>query len=93
LAGGALSIAVVLLLAAHEITDRLEPNGLAVLRGSRPLLEAPGSWVALASGTIGETGRIGAREGGWVRIALDGDRSGWVPVATVLPLDAPPGAE
>jgi hypothetical protein len=92
-AGGAASIAIVLLLAALEITDRLESHGLAVLRGSRPLLEAPGSSVALASGTIGETGRLGAREGAWVRIALDGDRSGWVPVATVLPLDAPPGDE
>jgi hypothetical protein len=64
-----------------------------VLRGSRPLLEAPGSSVALASGNIGETGMLGAREGAWVRIALDGARAGWVPVASVLALDAPPGDE
>ncbi|MEO8622461.1 MAG: hypothetical protein ABI625_15420 [bacterium] len=93
LAGGALSIAIVLLLATLEIGDRLEPFGLAVLRASRPLLDAPGSSVALASGNIGETGTLGAREGAWVRIALDGGRSGWVPVASVLPLDAPAGEE
>lgn len=93
LAGGALSVAVVLLLAALEISDRLESHGLAVLRQSRPLLEAPGSSVALASGNIGETGMLGAREGSWVRIALDGARAGWVPVASVLALDAPPGDE
>ena len=93
LAGGALSVAVVLLLATLEISDRLEPRGLAVLRASRTLLAAPGSSVALASGTIGETGRLGAREGAWVRIELGGARAGWVPVASVLALDAPPGNE
>ena len=55
---------------------------------SRLLLEAPGSQAATASGTVGETGTLGAREGAWVRIALDGARVGWVPVASVLPLDA-----
>ena len=93
LAGGALSVAVVLILATLEIGNRLEPRGLAVLRVSRPLVEAPGSSVAVASGTTGETGMIGAREGAWVRIALDRQRSGWVPVASVLALDAPPGDE
>ena len=93
LAGGALSVSVVLMLAALELADRLEPHALAVLRASRPLLEAPGSSVALASGNIGETGMLGAREGAWVRIALDDARAGWVPVASVLALDAPPGNE
>ena len=93
LAGGALALAVVLLLAALEVAERLQPTGLAVLRASRPLLEAPGSSVALASGNIGETVRLGAREGPWVRIALDGARAGWVPAASVLALDAPPGSE
>ena len=93
LAGGALSVAVVLLLAALEVNERAEPHGLAVLRNSRPLLQAPGSVTALASGNAGETASVGTREGAWVRIALDGERSGWVPVASVLPLDAPPGEE
>ena len=88
ISGGALALAVVLLLGALEVGERLEPGGLAVLRTSRLLLDAPGSQTALASGTIGETGRIGAREGAWVRIALDGARAGWVPVASILPMDA-----
>ena len=93
IAGGALSVAVVLLLAALEIADRLEPHGLAVLRTSRSLLQAPGASLALATANIGETGTLGAREGAWVRIAFDGARAGWVPVASVLALDAPPGNE
>jgi hypothetical protein len=90
ISGGALALAVVLLLGALEIGERLEPGGLAVLRTSRLLLDAPGSQAATASGTIGETGRIGAREGAWVRIALDGARAGWIPVASILPMDGIP---
>ena len=90
LAGGALMIAMALLAGALEVRERLDPRGLAVLRTSRPLLDAPGSHVALAGGTTGEAGVLGAREGAWVHIALDGARAGWVPVVSVLPLDAPP---
>jgi len=90
-AGGAVSIAVVLLLASLELNDRLDARGLGVLRQSRALAESPGSSTALAGGTIGETARLGVREGAWVRITIDANRSGWVPVASVLPLDAPAG--
>jgi hypothetical protein len=90
ISGGALALGVVLLLGALEVEDRLNPSGLAVLRTSRLLLDAPGSQTALASGNVGETGRIGAREGAWVRIALDGARAGWVPAVTVLPMDGIP---
>jgi hypothetical protein len=90
ISGGALALGVVLLLGALEVEDRLNPSGLAVLRTSRLLLEAPGSQTAAASGNVGETGRIGAREGSWVRIALDGARAGWVPAASVLPMDGIP---
>jgi hypothetical protein len=78
------------LLAAFEVQDRLDPSGLGVLRTSRVLLDAPGSQNAVASGTIGETGRLGAREGPWVRIALDGARVGWVPVSSILQMDGIP---
>ncbi len=91
LAGGALSIAVVALLGALELADRLDAPGLAVLRATRPLLDAPGSAAASGSGIVGETGRLGAREGAWVHLVLDGARGGWVPLASVLALDAPPG--
>jgi hypothetical protein len=90
ISGGVIVMAIVLLLGAFEVQERLDPSGLGVLRTSRVLLDAPGSQAAIASGNIGETGRLGAREGPWVRIALDGARVGWVPVASVLPMDGLP---
>jgi hypothetical protein len=93
LAGGMLAVALVLLAGAFEMRDRLEPSGLAVMRSSRLLLEGPGSQTASASANVGETGRIGAREGSWVRIALDNNRAGWVPATGVLMLDAPPSSD
>jgi hypothetical protein len=89
-AGAAMTVSVVLLLGALELHDRLDARGLAVLRDTRLLLEAPGSTRAAASGVVGETGRIGPWEGAWVRITLDNARAGWVPVASVLLMDAPP---
>jgi hypothetical protein len=91
--GIAITIAIVGLFGALELRDHLEPTGLAVLRDTRLLLEAPGSSVAAASGVVGETGQLGAREGAWIRIALDRSRAGWVPIASVLPLDGPPGSD
>lgn len=90
-AGGVMAVGVVALLGALELTDRLEPHALAVLRSSRPLFAGPGSSVAIANAIIGETGMLGVREGAWVRIAFDAGRAGWVPIASVLPLDAPSG--
>lgn len=90
ISGGVLALGVMLLLGALEVEDRLDPSGLAVLRTSRMLLEAPGSTAASASGNVGETGRIGAREGAWVRIALDGERAGWVPASSLLLMDGIP---
>ena len=90
IAGGALSVAVVLLLGALELRERLESHALGVLRESRHLVDAPGSSAALAAASTGETGLLGAREGAWVRIEFDANRAGWVPVASVLALDAPP---
>ncbi len=92
MAGGAIAVAVVLLASAIEVHKRLDPRGLAVLRTNRLLLDAPAASAAGASAALGETGMIGAREGAWVHIAFDGARAGWVPLASVLPLDeiAPP---
>ncbi len=89
IAGGAVTLAVVFLLGALELTDRLESAGLGVLRETRPLADAPGSSAALATGNVGETGTLGSREGAWVRIEIDPGRSGWVPASSVLLLDAP----
>jgi tetratricopeptide (TPR) repeat protein len=88
-AGGILSVAIVLLLGALELNEQLEPGALGVLRVTRPLTAAPGSGSPLATGTIGETARLGAREGAWVHIAIDPARSGWVPASSMLLLDAP----
>jgi hypothetical protein len=39
--------------------------------------------------SAGEVGAFGAREGAWVRVVLDSEHAGWVPVAAVIPLDNP----
>ena len=90
LSGGAMTLGVLLVLASLEARDRLDVRGLAVLRDSRRLVDAPGSVTSTGSASAGETGVVGAREGPWVRIVFDGTRAGWVPGASVLPLDAPP---
>jgi tetratricopeptide (TPR) repeat protein len=92
--GGAIVVAVVVLLGALEIEQRLEPRGLAVLRGSLTLLEDPSpAGAPRGGGMVGEVGRLGAREGAWVRIILDGARAGWIPVAGIIPLDGPSPAD
>jgi hypothetical protein len=88
LGGGAIVVAVVALLTALELEQRLEPRGLAVLRGPLTLLEDPSpAGAPSGSGVVGEVGRVGPREGEWVRITLDGARAGWVPVGGIIPLD------
>jgi tetratricopeptide (TPR) repeat protein len=87
-AGGALVVAVIALGAALELRDRADVRGLGVLRTGRELLDAPTPAAApAAAAAAGEVGALGAREGAWVRITLDGSRAGWLPVAAILPLD------
>jgi tetratricopeptide (TPR) repeat protein len=87
-AGGALVLAVIALGGALELRDRAEVRGLGVLRSGRELLNAPTAAAPpAATGAAGEVGALGAREGAWVRITLDGSRAGWLPVAAILPLD------
>jgi tetratricopeptide (TPR) repeat protein len=88
LAGGSIALAVALLGGALELRDRLDARGLGVLRRSLSLAgsPAPGSASAAAAG-VGEVGLVGAREGGWVRVVLDGTRAGWVPAGEVLSLE------
>ena len=92
-AGAAITLSAVLILGTFELRDRLAPRDLGVLRDTRLLRDAPGSTTATASGVVGETGIMGAREGGWIYMALDRTRAGWVPVASVLPMDAPPASD
>jgi hypothetical protein len=88
--GGTIVVAIVGVAGALELRDRLDPRGLAVLRGATVLKEAPvlGS-ASVAAGVVGEVGSLGVRQGAWVRITLDGGRAGWLPVAALIPLDAP----
>lgn len=89
-AGGAITLSVLLLLATLELESRASPHGLGALRNGRALLDAP-AWDAMSVANVGagEVGSTGPREGAWVRIVLDGERAGWVPVASVVPLDDP----
>jgi tetratricopeptide (TPR) repeat protein len=94
IAGGAIAVAVVGLVAAIELADAADVRGLGALRGARGLLDTPTPGAGSAAlAAAGEVGRLGAREGAWVRITLDRARAGWVPVAAVLALDADAGAD
>jgi hypothetical protein len=88
--GGAIVVAVVSLAGALELRTRLDPRGLALLRGTTVLKEAPvlGS-ASVAAGVVGEVGTIGARDGAWVRITFDAGRVGWLSAAALIPLDEP----
>lgn len=89
-AGGAIVAALLCLVATLEAQDRLDGRPLAVLRSGRSLLDGPSPTAQpVAAGSAGEGGTLGARDGTWVRLTLDGARAGWVPVESVLPIDAP----
>jgi tetratricopeptide (TPR) repeat protein len=91
-AGGALVLAVVALGGALELRDRADVRGLGVLRSGRELLDAPTPAAPpAATAAAGEVGAMGAREGAWVRLTLDGSRAGWLPVAALIPLDGAGG--
>lgn len=90
LGGGGLMLSLVLFGATCELARRSRATGLGAVRTSRSLLAEPAHDAeAVAATAAGEVGALGPREGAWVRITVDGERSGWVPVAAVLPLDQP----
>jgi hypothetical protein len=86
---GALAASFVVLLGAVDIERRMSPHGLGALREGRELLDAPASGAAVAAVGAGEVGVLGVREGAWVRVTVDGERAGWAPVASIIPLDDP----
>ncbi|MEO6527456.1 MAG: BatD family protein [Gemmatimonadaceae bacterium] len=87
-AGGGIALALIGVVGLFELRERLEARDLAVLLHGRALLDAPAADAAvLAPLGAGEAGRLGAREGGWVHIAFDGARAGWVPSGEVVPID------
>jgi len=88
--GGTLTLALLLLGTALELQRQSSVRDLGALRSGRSLLEAPSPGAAsVAMASAGEVGAVGAREGAWVRVVLDDERAGWVPVSAVVPLDDP----
>ncbi len=72
---------------ARLFEDRLEGRNLVVVTDPGPLralpaLGAEGGAVPLA----GEVARVVQRQGVWTRIALDGDRDGWIASERLAPL-------
>lgn len=72
---------------ARVFEDRLEGRDLAVVVDPGPLralpaLGADGGAVPLA----GEVARVVQRDGVWTRVALDGDRDGWIASERLAPL-------
>ncbi len=75
------------LAAAYRIVREQQGTGLAVVTAPAPLRAVPalGS-EPRATPMAGEVAAIVAREGVWVHIRLDGNRSGWIPAERVSPL-------
>ena len=72
---------------ARLFEDRLEGRDLVVVTDPGPLrslpaLGAEGGAVPL----VGEVARVVRRQGVWTRIALDGDRDGWIASERLAPL-------
>ncbi len=87
---GGVVLSLVLFGATFELARQSRTTGLAALRTSRSLLAEPAPDAeASAASAAGEVGALGPREGAWVRITVNAERAGWVPVAAVLPLDQP----
>ena len=87
IAGGAIAVALVGLVALLEIESRVEARDLAVLVHGRTLQDTPVSDRSVAAAAAGEAGRLGAREGGWVHLSIDAARAGWVPANALMPIE------
>jgi len=88
--GGAIVVALLGFGTMFELQRRSKLSGLGAVRASRSLLAAPvPDAEGVASIVAGEVGALGLREGAWVRITIDGERAGWLPIASILPLDQP----
>jgi hypothetical protein len=74
-------------LVARDVGSRLEARGLSVVVDRGPLRTLPA--LAADAGPVlypGDVARVGKREGAWARVALDGDREGWVEWSRLEPL-------
>jgi hypothetical protein len=87
IAGGAIALALVGLVALLEVESRIEARDLAVLVHGRTLQDTPASDRSVAAAAAGEAGRLGAREGGWVHLTIDASRAGWVPANALMPIE------
>ena len=88
IAGGAIAVALVGLVVLLEVESRIEARDLAVLVHGRTLLDTPASESrSVAAAAAGETGRLGARDGGWVHLTIDATRAGWVPASALMPIE------
>ena len=73
--------------ASRDVAGRLSARSLAVVEGHAPLQTLPALAAERgASLSPGDVARVLRREGVWARIALDGDRDGWVEWDRLTPL-------
>lgn len=85
------SAAVALAAFAVVVDERLEADGLAVIRHGTSLSSSPA--IGGRAGARVETGDIvetAGREGGWTHVRLDGERAGWVPGAALVSIARAP---
>jgi len=84
---GLLASAVVIAMAAVFVDERLAADDVVVLRRGGGLSASPAIGARRdVRAETGEIARVGAREGGWIHVRFDGDRTGWVPASELIPL-------
>jgi hypothetical protein len=81
-------LAVILVLGAFVLSDRLAGRHLAVVRRTASLSVDPElGGERGATAIIGEVVRVTGQQGAWSRVTLDDGRDGWVENASLLSLD------
>jgi tetratricopeptide (TPR) repeat protein len=82
------TVAVLLVLGALDVDQRLTARRLAVMRATTRLSTDPTlGGASSGSAIVGEVALVASRQGAWTRVVLDDGREGWVESANVMSLE------
>ncbi|MFL5577070.1 MAG: hypothetical protein ACJ79S_13990 [Gemmatimonadaceae bacterium] len=83
----ALATSLALTVAARGLASACAAHGLAVVEDRGPLRALPALSADQGAALVpGDVARILSREGAWARVALDGEREGWIEWERLVPL-------
>jgi tetratricopeptide (TPR) repeat protein len=84
---GALAASLVLSVSARALAAGLAAHRLAVVEDRGPLRTLPALAADEGAALVpGDVARVEQRQGAWARVALDGEREGWVEWDRLVPL-------